>query len=228
MPITNFRSPFIIFTANLIRNCDGSVGSYSKNWQSNGGGSKARSASLYHPTLGARNQKRIATAWILDRTSRAINQTACAAPPPPSKLPSLVCRNRRRSEPTQLSDQSRESACIQDFRPVYFAKYIPGIAQLALLSFLGIQHFANFACKRVRREGLLQKHSVRRQKAVIRNGVVGVTGNKENLDVRPYRAQLVGQFRAVHGGHDHVGNQQVDSFRIILGTTSVPRGRLSP
>ena len=47
--------------------------------------------------------------------------------------------------------------------------------------------------------------------------IVGVTGDVENFHVRPNAGKFRGQLVAIHVGHDHVGDQEMNGAVKISG-----------
>src|SRR5437868_1095931 len=74
---------------------------------------------------------------------------------------------------------------------------------------LSSEHFADFARQVVRREGLLQEVPVRVQQAVMQEGAIGVSGKKQDPQIRPQGAHVLGQLRTAELRHDHVGYHEV-------------------
>jgi len=55
------------------------------------------------------------------------------------------------------------------------------------------------------------------QHAVMGNDVGGIAGHEQTPDVRVDKQQVFGQITAIHFGHDHVGQQQVDRTAVLMG-----------
>jgi hypothetical protein len=57
----------------------------------------------------------------------------------------------------------------------------------------------------------LQQLHARIETALMRNGMARIAGHVENAKLRPQVLSATAEFAAVHAGHDHVGEQQIDA-----------------
>ena len=63
------------------------------------------------------------------------------------------------------------------------------------------------------------------QHSLVGDDIGGVAGHEQVLHPRPNRQQPVGQFTAVHFGHDHVGDEQLDVRVFVRGHSHGLAGR---
>ena len=73
-----------------------------------------------------------------------------------------------------------------------------------------IQNFANFVFQIVQAKGLLEQAYTRVQRAVAADHIFRVTGHVENFHIGTNFRNALRQFAAVHAGHDHIRQQQMN------------------
>src|SRR5439155_259081 len=70
---------------------------------------------------------------------------------------------------------------------------------------------------RLAAEVLLQELRVLIAGAMVQDEIVRVAGHVEHLHLRAAWHELLGELAAVHARHDHVGQEQMDRFRLPIG-----------
>ena len=81
----------------------------------------------------------------------------------------------------------------------------------------GVEHFADLAFEVAKVEGLLEEADAGVQHAVVSDYVFGVAGHVQDFHVGANLGNALGQFAAIHAGHDDVSEQQVDDFFVGYG-----------
>jgi hypothetical protein len=67
-------------------------------------------------------------------------------------------------------------------------------------------------------EGFLYEVDPLVQHTAVGDDVRSVAGHEQGLDIGAELLHLIGQFPAVHHGHDHVGDEQVDAAGMLPGS----------
>ncbi len=77
-------------------------------------------------------------------------------------------------------------------------------------SWVCIQHFAHFDFQLAKGKRLLEQAHASIQRAVVSDHIFRVTGHVQNFHIWANLRNSLRQFAAVHAGHDHIGQQQMD------------------
>lgn len=79
-----------------------------------------------------------------------------------------------------------------------------------------VQHFPHFSGQNIQGKRLLQKVRGILQQSIVCHRVGRVAGHEDRLDAGFYPLDLFRHFLAVHDGHHHVGEQQMNLAGIFL------------
>ena len=80
-----------------------------------------------------------------------------------------------------------------------------------------VEHLADLAQERVRRERFLKERHAGLQHAMVDDRVVGVALGEEQLHLRPLGHELLGEPASAHARHHDVGQQELNFGRKIVG-----------
>src|SRR6266852_1627088 len=81
---------------------------------------------------------------------------------------------------------------------------------------LKIQNITDLLGQDLAGEGLMQEGNFLAPHALADEGVVGIAGDVEEIDLRPQVSEAADQLRAPHFRHDHVSDDQVNGGAVLL------------